>query len=210
MTGADRCRSLSNNPLRSVGLLIIPLVSLRLIYRLANPPLRLPEDIPGMQRLAAHATHGCLYALLIVQPVIGWIAISACRAPISVFGWFDLPPIWPENRPFSEQMSSIHGLIGTAIACGHSYWRRALSSFCAQGEGPHAHGHRLISKQLRGCSLRLSRPGAPSSPPPMDRPTRPISRVKRMSRSAPSPELPKGSVPSRNLMDFKIKLPPAE
>jgi cytochrome b561 len=104
------------NPHRSVGLLIIPLISLRLIHRLANPPLRLPENIPGMQRLAAHATHGCLYALLIVQPVIGWIATSAYRAPISEFGWFDSPPIRPENRPFSEQMSSIHGLIGTAIA----------------------------------------------------------------------------------------------
>ena len=94
---------------RSVGLLIIPLIFLRLIHRLANPPLRLPEDVPGVQRLAAHATHRCLYALLIVQPVIGWIATSAYCAPITVFGWFDLPPIRPENRPFSGQMSSIHG-----------------------------------------------------------------------------------------------------
>jgi hypothetical protein len=99
-------------------------------------------------------------------------------------------------------------------SCGHSYWRRALSSFCAQGQGSHAHGHRLISKQLRGCSLCPSRPGAPSSLPPMDRPTRPISRVKGMRRSALSRELPKvcrkAALPSRNLMDFKIKLPPAE
>ena len=101
---------------RSVGTLIIPLIFLRLIHRLANPPLPLPDAIPAIQQLAAHATHGCLYALLIVQPVIGWIATSAYRAPITVFGWFELPPIWPENRPFSEQMFAVHGLLGTVIA----------------------------------------------------------------------------------------------
>jgi hypothetical protein len=43
-----------------------------------------------MQRLAAHATHWGLYALLIVQPFTGWVATSAYRAPIIVFGWFEL------------------------------------------------------------------------------------------------------------------------
>jgi cytochrome b561 len=101
---------------RSIGALIIPLMLLRLIHRRANPPLPLPNDIPAIQQFAAHATHWGLYALLLVQPIIGWIATSAYRAPITVFGWFDLPPIWPENRPFSELMFSIHGLIGTVIA----------------------------------------------------------------------------------------------
>jgi cytochrome b561 len=42
---------------------------------------------------------------------------SAYRAPLTVFGWFELPPIWPENRPFSEQLFSVHSLMGIAIAC---------------------------------------------------------------------------------------------
>ena len=70
-----------------------------------------------MQRLTAHVTHGGLYALRIVQPLTGWIATSAYRAPVIVFGWFELPPIWPENRVFSEQLFSVHSLIGIAIAC---------------------------------------------------------------------------------------------
>ena len=101
---------------RSIGALIIPLILLRLIYRWTNPPLPLPGDIPAIQQFAAHATHWCLYALLLVQPLVGWIATSAFRAPITVFGWFELPPIWPENRVLSEQMFSIHGLIGMVIA----------------------------------------------------------------------------------------------
>jgi cytochrome b561 len=101
---------------RSIGAAVIPLVILRLVYRWMHPPSSLPDDIPAMQVLAAHATHWGLYALLIVQPLAGWIATSAYRAPVTVFGWFELPPIWPENRAFSGQLFSVHRLIGIAIA----------------------------------------------------------------------------------------------
>jgi cytochrome b561 len=52
-----------------------------------------------------------------VQPIAGWIATSAYRAPITVFGLFELPPIWPENCAFSEQLFFVHTVLGTAIAC---------------------------------------------------------------------------------------------
>jgi cytochrome b561 len=102
---------------RSIGTVIIPLIILRIIYRWTHPPLPLPDDIPSLQKLAAHVTHWGLYALVTVQPFTGWIATSAYRAPVSVFGLFELPPIWPENRAFSEQLFGVHRLIGVAIAC---------------------------------------------------------------------------------------------
>jgi cytochrome b561 len=101
---------------RSIGALAIPLIFIRLVHRWAKPPSPLPDDIPAIQQLAARGTHWCLYALLLVQPIVGWLATSAYRAPIKVFGWFELPPIWPEDRPFSEQLFAIHDLIGTVIA----------------------------------------------------------------------------------------------
>jgi cytochrome b561 len=79
---------------RSIGAALIPIMLVRVIYRLMRPPLPLPEQIPAMQRLAAAGTHGALYALLLAQPVIGWIATSAYPAPIPVFGLFELPPLW--------------------------------------------------------------------------------------------------------------------
>ena len=57
-----------------------------------------------------------LYALLIVQPFVGWIATSAYPASIKVFGWVELPPIWSENRALSGQLFFIHRWIGIAIA----------------------------------------------------------------------------------------------
>jgi cytochrome b561 len=101
---------------RSIGVLLIPIVLGRVAYRATHPPMPLPDDIPPIQQFAAHATHWGLYGLLIVQPFIGWIATSAYRAQIIVFGLFELPPIWPEDRAFSDQLFIVHGAIGLAIA----------------------------------------------------------------------------------------------
>ena len=101
---------------RSIGAALIPIVLVRVIYRITHPPLPLPEAIPPLQRLAAAGTHGALYALLLAQPVIGWIATSAYPAPIPVFGLFELPPLWGANRPLSDRLFSLHAAFGIAIA----------------------------------------------------------------------------------------------
>jgi cytochrome b561 len=101
---------------RSTGVVLIPIILLRVFYRLTHPPAPLPPDLPPLMRFAAEANHLGLYAFLIVQPFIGWIATSAYRAPILVFWLFELPPIWPEDRVFSERMFTVHRLIGIGIA----------------------------------------------------------------------------------------------
>jgi cytochrome b561 len=101
---------------RSIGALVLVITAARLTYRLFNPAPPLPVDMPAWQHLAALATHWGLYALLIVQPIVGWIATSAYRAPIIVFGLFELPPIWAENRALSENLFGLHRLLGIAMA----------------------------------------------------------------------------------------------
>jgi cytochrome b561 len=100
---------------KSIGAVILPLVIVRLINRLIHPPLPLPADIPANLQLIAHATHWTLYALLIVQSLLGWIATSAYPAPLPVFGLFELPKIWPEDQPFSERLFVVHRWLGIAI-----------------------------------------------------------------------------------------------
>jgi cytochrome b561 len=101
---------------RSFGVVLLPIVLARLVYRFTHPPPPLPSDIPAIQRGAAHAVHYALYALLIVQPIVGWIATSAYRAPILVFWLFVLPPIWPVDRAFSDRMFLVHRALGITIA----------------------------------------------------------------------------------------------
>jgi Prokaryotic cytochrome b561 len=66
---------------RSIGAALIPLVLVRVVYRITHPPLPLPDAIAPLQRLAAAGTHWALYALLLAQPLIGWIATSARLSP---------------------------------------------------------------------------------------------------------------------------------
>lgn len=100
---------------KSVGMLILPLVLFRLFYRLTHTPPPLPADMPLIEQAAAHANHFGLYAMLIAQPIVGWIATSAYRAPIPFFWLFNVPPIWPVDRAFSGFLYAIHGWIGIAI-----------------------------------------------------------------------------------------------
>ena len=108
---------------RSTGALVMVLSIIRLWYRWTHPPLSLPAHMPASQRLAAESVHWMLYTLLIVQPLIGWAATSAYRAPIIVYGLFELPPILPVNQPLSEQLFFIHrglGFVMAALVLGHA------------------------------------------------------------------------------------------
>ncbi|MBV6486612.1 MAG: Cytochrome b561 [Pseudorhodoplanes sp.] len=101
---------------RSCGAILIPILLFRVFYRLTHKPAPLPDDIPALQRCAAELVHWLLYILLTIQLFLGWIATSAYRAPILVFWTFELPPIWREDRAFSEQLFVFHRLIGITIA----------------------------------------------------------------------------------------------
>jgi cytochrome b561 len=101
---------------RSLGVLLIPIVLARLAWRVTHSPPLLPSDIPFIMYLGAELTHFALYVLLVVQPILGWIATSAYRAPVVVFGLFELPPIWAEDRTFSERLFGVHRLLGIIMA----------------------------------------------------------------------------------------------
>lgn len=100
---------------RSVGVILLPLMLARLLYRLKTPPPSLPESVSRVQRLAAGATHWALYAILQLQALVGWVATSAYRAPVWVFWAFELPPIWPVDRPLSEMLFAVHRTTGIIL-----------------------------------------------------------------------------------------------
>ncbi|MGA2127508.1 MAG: cytochrome b [Xanthobacteraceae bacterium] len=106
----------------TIGTVLMPIIVLRIVWRLGHPPLPLPPEIPALQRLGAEAVHWLLYLLLVVQPVVGWIGISAYGAPIKVFWTFVLPPIWPKDSAFSKLVLAAHDWIGfliIALLCAH-------------------------------------------------------------------------------------------
>ena len=100
---------------RLLGFILLFAVILpRLAYRLVHGA---PADEPGLawwQRIAAHATHWALYALLIAVPLGGWIGVQLYGA-LDVFGLFDLPGFLAVNQPAAERVFALHKLGALAI-----------------------------------------------------------------------------------------------
>jgi cytochrome b561 len=97
---------------KSIGIVILVLVAIRLINRLVNPPPPLPADLPWWQVMAAKASHWVLYLLMFALPLIGWAMLSAAGSPVVVLGGLHLPAILPRDVALFAVLRSAH----TALA----------------------------------------------------------------------------------------------
>lgn len=100
----------------SLGIVVLLLMLARLAWRRASPPPPLPDSIAPPARLAAHVVHIGLYAVLIAQPVIGFIGTNAWGFPLAVFGVIPLPAPVGQNVPLAEVMSALHNALAIALA----------------------------------------------------------------------------------------------
>ncbi|MBD8871843.1 cytochrome b [Rhodanobacter sp. DHB23] len=82
---------------KPLGIAILLLAVVRLAVRLHYPPPPLPADLPMPQKLAAHASHWLLYALMIAMPLVGWAMLSAGGYPVMLGDSLRLPAIFPAN-----------------------------------------------------------------------------------------------------------------
>ncbi|WP_285712030.1 cytochrome b [Erythrobacter oryzae] len=100
----------------ALGVVIFIVVALRLLWRQVSPP---PPQVPGhapWERSFAKLVHFAFYALLLVMPVAGWIAMSAFGEPISVWGLFSLPALpVPRSEALGETIFELHGASGIAL-----------------------------------------------------------------------------------------------
>ncbi|HEY8540629.1 MAG TPA: cytochrome b [Steroidobacteraceae bacterium] len=100
---------------KSIGMTIFALAVLRLIWRFMNPVPELPSSTPRWQRTAAHFTHGLLYALILITPIVGWTMSSARNFPVSYFGLFTLPDFVEPNQALYEFCHELHEFLATAL-----------------------------------------------------------------------------------------------
>ena len=89
------------------GITILCLSALRLLWRLTHRP---PADVPmpSWQGRAAHVTHGLLYALFFIVPLVGWAYSSAAGYPIVWFGVLPLPDFVPVDKSLAEAIKPWH------------------------------------------------------------------------------------------------------
>lgn len=105
----------------SFGVTVLALMILRFANRLRGAPAPDPS-LPREERIVATSVHHALYLLLLVTPIVGWLALSAYGLGPSFFWLGELPPLLVKDETLSKVLFGLHeagGLLIGALALLH-------------------------------------------------------------------------------------------
>lgn len=104
------------------GVTVFLLVLVRLAWRATHRPPPLPEHMPKVMQLAAHAGHMLLYGLMIAIPLSGWLMSSAKGFQTVWFGVLPIPDLLDKNQALGDLLQTVHlslNLLLVAVIVGH-------------------------------------------------------------------------------------------
>lgn len=99
---------------KSLGLVVLGLVVVRLAWRIGHRPPGLPAEIPAWNRHLAGLTHGAFYVLLLAQPLLGYVASVFGKYGVKFFG-LALPAWGRDNPAVREPFLAAHHLIADLL-----------------------------------------------------------------------------------------------
>jgi cytochrome b561 len=85
-----------------------------------SPPL--PDTVGSFERSLVVGSELSMYALLLLQPLIGWAMTSAAGRPVAVFGGLRLPAIAPLDADLYFVLRQAHSILAytlVAIVAAH-------------------------------------------------------------------------------------------
>ena len=99
----------------AIGPAVLLIMLLRLAWRFTHPAPPPPSDLPISLRILSRGTHYLFYAILIVLPVLGWIAASGYGSDVSLLKLVPLPALIAKNKSLAESVGSVHGALAWAL-----------------------------------------------------------------------------------------------
>lgn len=100
---------------KSLGVLVLLTVGLRVLWRLFHKPPALPESFKRLDVISAHLGHLALYTAMIIMPLSGWVIVSSSSTglPTYVFGLFQWPhiPDLAGNKEIHHNAAEIHEIV---------------------------------------------------------------------------------------------------
>jgi cytochrome b561 len=100
----------------AAGYLFIALTLARLVWRWTHEVPPQPAGAARWEKLAAHAGHWALYALMLAAALSGWALAGTFKRPLdSVFGAFRVPPL-VSDASLHGAMEQAHVALSYALA----------------------------------------------------------------------------------------------
>jgi cytochrome b561 len=93
---------------RSVGLMILAAMVLRVGWRWRHPAPPLPLSLTRLELALARFTHTLLYLIFIGMPIAGLVNAAAAGHSVSLFGIVSIPPMLAENNRLSQLAIALH------------------------------------------------------------------------------------------------------
>ncbi|MEM7044628.1 MAG: cytochrome b/b6 domain-containing protein [Pseudomonadota bacterium] len=101
---------------KSIGITVFVLAVLRLLWRLTQKAPPWPGHMSSWERFAAAGAHWALYALILVQPLVGVLQSNADNFPIVFWGQIQLPALIGPSQALGETLTEVHHLLANALA----------------------------------------------------------------------------------------------
>lgn len=100
---------------KSIGVLSLLLVILRLLwFRVATAPA-LPSVFDAKEKAVMKGLQGALYLLMLLIPISGYVMSVSAGHPVSFFGLFELPALLGENKSVAGFAHEAHEILSWAI-----------------------------------------------------------------------------------------------
>jgi cytochrome b561 len=164
---------------RSVGLTVWVVTLFRLAWRHSAKYPDWPSDMSQTMLVLAMASEYALYALLLVQPILGILQTNAHGDRVNLFFIGQLPALIEKNRPFAQLLSTVHRAVGFSLlslialhvsaALFHHFWRRddTLTAMLPAAAAWRTLKPRTDQTRLRGATPRAGSAPAPHRKPPL-------------------------------------------
>lgn len=92
---------------KSIGLVVLALVLLRVLWRAGHRPAELPASVPSWEVKASSVMHWLLYASMLVMPITGLIGGGYTKFGVAFFG-ANLPRWAQPNHDAAELFFEFH------------------------------------------------------------------------------------------------------
>jgi cytochrome b561 len=106
----------------TIGIVILAIVIVRVANRFTHRAPKLPDTVGRLEHVMVVGSELTMYALMLVQPLVGWAMVSAAGRPPVIFSSIALPRIAPFDADLYFVLRQTHSVLAyllVAVIAAH-------------------------------------------------------------------------------------------